>query len=341
VIAGAVARAVGREAAAQRAADLGAVAGARVLQANYGRLFTPAVIDGEPNPQHLEKAEYLALGRTAALVAARANGATAITIEFPDQDSISPTRVRVEIREAIAIGKGKNRRRAKLKADAEAELGLATATSFASGGGYDGPLAYRQGKPMRPDVAQAFDRMEAAAAADGVQLIINSGFRSDAEQAVLWNRHPDPKWVARPGTSLHRNATELDLGPSSAYGWLAANAQRFHFLQRYSWEPWHYGYVLNAASNPGKAAAKRARRTGRCPGSCRRASLRCCAARRSVGTSRRSCSPPSCTPNRASTPSRSPRRAPRGSHSSCRAPPAAWALPTRSTPNRRSTPRRI
>jgi soluble lytic murein transglycosylase-like protein len=72
---------------------------------------------------------------------------------------------------------------------------------------------------------------------------------------VLWNRHPDPKWVARPGTSLHRNATELDLGPSSAYGWLAANAQRFHFLERYSWEPWHYGYVLNAASNPGKAAA--------------------------------------------------------------------------------------
>jgi soluble lytic murein transglycosylase-like protein len=90
--------------------------------------------------------------------------------------------------------------------------------------------------------------MEAAARAGGVALAINSAFRSDAEQAVLWARHPDPKWVARPGTSLHRNGTELDLGPPAAYGWLAANATRFHFTQRYAWEPWHYGYTLNAAS---------------------------------------------------------------------------------------------
>src|SRR5918997_1223734 len=123
-------------------------------------------------------------------------------------------------------------------------------TGIASGGGYDGPLASRQGKPMRPDVAQAFDRMAAAARADGVQLLIASGFRSDAEQAVLFARNPDPRWVARPGTSLHRNATELDLGPRSAYGWLAANAARFHFVQRYSWEPWHYGYTLNPRSSP-------------------------------------------------------------------------------------------
>jgi soluble lytic murein transglycosylase-like protein len=111
---------------------------------------------------------------------------------------------------------------------------------------------------MRPDVAVAFDRMEAAAAADGVALLINSGFRSDAEQAILFARHPDPKWVARPGTSLHRNGTELDLGPPAAYGWLAANASRFHFTQRYSCEPWHYGYALNAGSSPRAAASTRA-----------------------------------------------------------------------------------
>ena len=106
--------------------------------------------------------------------------------------------------------------------------------SFAHGGGYGGPLATRQGKPMRPDVARAFDRTVAAAAADGVHLLITSGFRSDAEQAVLFARHPDPKWVARPGESLHRYGTELDLGPASAYGWLAANAPRYHFIQRYA-----------------------------------------------------------------------------------------------------------
>ena len=88
---------------------------------------------------------------------------------------------------------------------------------------------------MRPDVARAFDRMAAAARADGIELQINSAFRSDAEQAELFRRHPDPKWVAPPGRSLHRNGTELDLGPPGAYSWLAANAKRFHFVQRYSW----------------------------------------------------------------------------------------------------------
>jgi hypothetical protein len=122
-------------------------------------------------------------------------------------------------------------------------------------GGYNGPFAYRQGKPMRPDVAPAFDRLDAAARADGIALIITSAYRSDAEQAVLWAQHPDPKWVARPGTSLHRYGTELDLGPKSAYGWLAANAPRFHFIERYPWEPWHFGYALNVKSRPGAGAA--------------------------------------------------------------------------------------
>jgi Transglycosylase SLT domain/D-alanyl-D-alanine carboxypeptidase len=80
--------------------------------------------------------------------------------------------------------------------------------------------------------------------------VITSGYRSDAEQAVLFARHPDPRWVAPPGHSLHRLGTELDLGPSSAYGWLAANAGRFGFLKRYAWEPWHFGYTRN----PGTAS---------------------------------------------------------------------------------------
>jgi len=46
--------------------------------------------------------------------------------------------------------------------------------------------------------------------------------------------------VAPPGKSLHRLGTELDLGPPSAMAWMRANAKRFAFIQRYSWEPWHY-----------------------------------------------------------------------------------------------------
>lgn len=113
---------------------------------------------------------------------------------------------------------------------------------MATGGGYSGPLVYRQGHGMRPDVGAAFDRMAAAAGQEGLTLIVNSAFRSDAEQAALFAAHPDPTWVAPPGHSLHRCATELDLGPEAAYGWLAVHAGRFGFVQRYSWEAWHYGY---------------------------------------------------------------------------------------------------
>src|SRR6201999_2667514 len=119
--------------------------------------------------------------------------------------------------------------------------------AVASGGGYSGPLVYRNGEGMRPDVAAAYDQMAAAAAADGITLIVVSGFRSDAEQAELFAAHPDPKWVAPPGVSLHRCATELDLGPETAYAWLAANATRFGFLKRYEWEPWHFGYTAGPA----------------------------------------------------------------------------------------------
>jgi hypothetical protein len=125
----------------------------------------------------------------------------------------------------------------------------------ASGGGYSGPLVYRNGEGMRPDVAAAFDRMAAAARRSGIALIVVSGYRSDAEQAQLFAQHPDPTWVAPPGHSLHRCATELDLGPATAYGWLYANARRFGFLKRYSWEPWHFGYI--AGPPPCSAAGDR------------------------------------------------------------------------------------
>src|SRR5919201_1620805 len=134
---------------------------------------------------------------------------------------------------------------------------------IAAGGGYLGPFAYRQGKPMRPDVALAFDRLAAAAKSEaGIDLLINSAFRSDEEQARLFAAHPDPKWVARPGESLHRFGTELDLGPPSAYGWLERNAARFHFIKRYSWEPWHFGYGLNPASRPSSGDDDGERRSG-------------------------------------------------------------------------------
>jgi hypothetical protein len=249
----------------QRGADLAAISAARSMRDDFSRLFVPATLpNGAPNPAHLSRAEYLDRARAVAETAAERNDLEPglIDVEFPDRASFAPLRVRVGIEARIGLdGETGAAAGADASASAKAEVTLAAgagtggAPAVASGGGYSGPLAYRQGKPMRPDVAAAFDRMAAAAQGAGVTLAINSGFRSDAEQQRLWNANPDPRWVAPPGTSLHRCGTELDLGPSSAYGWLAANASRFGFVQRYSWEAWHYGYTAGPA--PCSAAGDR------------------------------------------------------------------------------------
>jgi len=248
LVLGAIARGIGVQSDEQRAADLGALAGARAMHDAYAGLFEPAMLGGRANGAHVERAEYLRRGRRAALDTARQNGARDVDVRFVDRDSFAPVRVHVVVRDAIELGEGE---RVAAGARAEAELAPPADLAFgaAGAGEYRGPLAHRQGKPMRPDVAAAFDRMAAAARGDGVSLVVVSGFRTNAEQAVLFARHPDPKWVAPPGQSLHRLGTELDLGPPAAYGWLAENAKRFHFIQRYSWEPWHYGFALNAGTS--------------------------------------------------------------------------------------------
>jgi len=257
LILGAFAQALGAKGKHQRGADLAAVSAASAMRDAYPRLFEPPELrPGVPNPRHLERGEYLGIARTAASRAGERNGVRVDPddVRF-DDDAVAPTRVTVAVSgtAALHVAQGeRDRREVAVDAKATAELsppaGGAAFPAEASGGGYSGPLAYRQGKPMRPDVAMAFDRMEEAARADGVALTINSGFRSDAEQARLFAAHPDPKWVARPGTSLHRLGTELDIGPPAAYGWLAANAPRFGFVKRYAWEPWHWGYTRNAGT---------------------------------------------------------------------------------------------
>ncbi|HWI95526.1 MAG TPA: transglycosylase SLT domain-containing protein [Solirubrobacterales bacterium] len=245
----AIAGAITGKGRAQRAADLAAISAARSMRDDLPGLLSPSRLpNGAANPSHIEKAAYLARARVAATAAAKANGVSAarLRVSFPDADSFAPVRAEVVITAGIEVG-GET---AHTEASAVAEAGAPSSSSgestaaMASGGGYSGPLVYRQGHGMRPDVAAAFDRMAAAA---GLALIVNSAFRSDAEQAALFAAHPDPTWVAPPGHSLHRCATELDLGPETAYGWLAANAGRFGFVQRYSWEPWHYGYDAGPA----------------------------------------------------------------------------------------------
>jgi hypothetical protein len=248
---------------AQRAADLAAISAARSMRDDLPRLLNPPTLpNGLPNPMHLEKAAYLSRARGAALRAARANGVAGprLLVSFPDSASFAPVRARAAVVAELDLRGGHGAIEASAVAEAAAPAAaLGGMPAMASGGGYSGPLVYRHGEGMRPDVAFAFDRMAADAAASGIELAVSSGFRSDAEQAALFAAHPDPRWVAPPGQSLHRCATELDLGPTSAYGWLAANASRFGFVQRYSWEAWHYGYIAGPepCSTAGNAVSTR------------------------------------------------------------------------------------
>jgi len=247
----AIAGAVTGKGRAQRAADLAAISAARSMRDDLPRLLSPPVLpNGVPNPAHLEKEAYLVRAQAAAALIARANEVDRgrLRITFPDRTSFAPVRVRAVVTGSIDMDRaGRGEEAIEVEAAAVAEAAAPAASveqesTMASGGGYSGPLVHRNGEGMRPDVGAAFDRMAAMAARDGVALVVSSGFRSDAEQAALFAAHPDPTWVAPPGQSLHRCATELDLGPESAYEWLAANALRFGFVQRYSWEAWHYGF---------------------------------------------------------------------------------------------------
>jgi hypothetical protein len=236
---------------AQTAADLGAVSAARELRARLGEV----ALDGRAGDWR----ERLAV---AAGAAARPAGARVEALELPG-GAWPPTAVEVTV--SVPGPRGSRVRavaRAGLVVSANAAGG--GATGWATGGGYSGPLVYRDGKPVCPAVGAAFDLMDAAANAEGVDLVVVSGFRSDAEQAALFARHPDPRWVAPPGRSRHRDATELDLnmhnGSGGAYAWLSRNGARFGFVQRYSWEPWHWGYLPGcgggtAAGRPAPAPA--------------------------------------------------------------------------------------
>jgi hypothetical protein len=148
-------QALGARGKHQRAADLAAVSGAQTMRREYGRLFEPAFLEnGVPNPRRLSNAAYLALARAAALRGARRNGvpASGVDVSFPG-GGFAPTRIAVAVRGRAALRLSQGRRDtievgARAVAEIASEAGAAM-PGVASGGGYSGPLAYRQGKPMR------------------------------------------------------------------------------------------------------------------------------------------------------------------------------------------------
>lgn len=89
--------------------------------------------------------------------------------------------------------------------------------------------------------------MRAAAHGVGVQLIIESSFRTNDEQAELYAAYQAGERVdvvAPPGYSDHQSGEAVDLktnrGTNDAYRWLVSNAHLFNFYSTVPSEPWHW-----------------------------------------------------------------------------------------------------
>ena len=114
---------------------------------------------------------------------------------------------------------------------------LALLVAFAS---IDKPVA----KPTQLDPAlrQALVRAEASS---GIELFIRSGVRAPAEQRRLFREAMERygskaearRWVATPRTSPHVSGDAVDLGPTEALPWLAANGAEYGLCQIYANEP--------------------------------------------------------------------------------------------------------
>ncbi len=101
---------------------------------------------------------------------------------------------------------------------------------------------------LNPALLRQLRRAASAAAVDGLEFEVNSGWRSQAYQKRLFDdavatygsTEEAARWVARPGISVHEGGDAVDLGPSSATSWLARYGSDFGLCQTYLNEPWHY-----------------------------------------------------------------------------------------------------
>lgn len=145
---------------------------------------------------------------------------------------------------------------------------------------YSLPSDYNPGK-IDDTVMDAFYEMQSAAAAEGLNLYISSGFRSYNTQYWLYNNYVErdgkeeaDTYSARAGYSEHQTGLCFDLNTideSFAYTpeskWLEQHAQEYGFIIRYPkgkenitgymYEPWHLRYL-------GKELAEKVYNSGLC-----------------------------------------------------------------------------
>jgi hypothetical protein len=101
---------------------------------------------------------------------------------------------------------------------------------------------------LDPALLAALRRAATDAAADGVGVLVDSGWRSPAYQehllreavAKYGSEAEAARWVATPRTSAHVSGDAIDIGPSGAAEWLGAHGAAYGLCRVYDNEPWHY-----------------------------------------------------------------------------------------------------
>jgi D-alanyl-D-alanine carboxypeptidase len=101
---------------------------------------------------------------------------------------------------------------------------------------------------LAPDLLDALRQAATDAADDGVEFLVDSGWRSRAYQEQLLqdavskygSEEEAARWVATPDTSPHVSGDAVDIGPSDAAAWLSEHGAEYGLCQIYANEPWHY-----------------------------------------------------------------------------------------------------
>ena len=101
---------------------------------------------------------------------------------------------------------------------------------------------------LDPALLRAVRRAAADAAAHGVKLVVNSGWRSPAYEerlrreaiAKYGSEAEAARWVATGTTSPHVSGDAVDIGPADATPWLSAHGAAYGLCQIYGNEPWHF-----------------------------------------------------------------------------------------------------
>jgi hypothetical protein len=110
---------------------------------------------------------------------------------------------------------------------------------------------------LDPALLGALRRATADAAGDGVELDVDSGWRSRAYQehllreaiAKYGSEAAASRWVATPDTSAHVSGDAVDIGPSGAAAWLSAHGAGYGLCRIYGNEPWHFELRAGAAAH--------------------------------------------------------------------------------------------